>query len=55
MMSVREGGDQGSPVAADSATPAGKIWQELALKLDEAVQHRNATLDPTNIVKITTY
>ncbi len=55
MMSVREGGDQGNPVAADSATPAGKIWQELALKLDEAVQHRNATLDPTNIVKITTY
>ncbi len=55
MMSVREGGDQGKPAAADTNSPEAAIWKELAIKLDKAVEERNANLDPTNIVKITTY
>ncbi len=55
MMSVREGGDSGEPVAWDTESKAGKIWKNLAIELDKAVQQRNANLDPTNIVKITTY
>jgi ATP-binding protein involved in chromosome partitioning len=49
---IREGGDQGTPVALDDATPVGKAFDQLAGNMAQQVAIRNANLEPTKIVEI---
>ena len=49
---IREGGDEGKPVAADENSPMGKAFLDLAKNMIAQVEHRNAELDPTKKVKV---
>lgn len=52
VQSIREGGDNGRPSAADSDSIVGKSFAEVADKVIEGVEYRNAHLDPTKRVEI---
>ncbi|NMA73611.1 MAG: Mrp/NBP35 family ATP-binding protein [Bacteroidales bacterium] len=53
VQSIREGGDEGEPVALDENLVIGKAFAELARKVVEQVAIRNNELPPTQIVDIT--
>lgn len=52
VQSVREGGDNGNPIALSEETIIGKAFNDLATKVLDAVNDRNEKLDPTKVVKI---
>jgi len=52
VQSIREGGDNGSPVALDGNSPVGKAFDELAASVAQQIAIRNANLEPTKIVEI---
>ncbi len=54
VQSIRESGDNGNPVALDENSPVGKAFMELAQNTAQQVAIRNANLEPTKIVQITT-
>ncbi len=49
---IREGGDQGKPVAVDENSPMGRAFLEVAANTIKQVEQRNALLDPTKKVKV---
>ncbi|WP_163715915.1 Mrp/NBP35 family ATP-binding protein [Mangrovibacterium lignilyticum] len=49
---IREGGDEGTPVASDEHSPMGKAFLELAANTIREVERRNAEQDPTKKVKV---
>ena len=49
---IREGGDDGKPVAADETSAMGKAFGVLAANAIREVERRNAELDPTKKVKV---
>ena len=49
---IREGGDNGRPVAEDGNSPSGRAFMELARETARQVAIRNASADPTEIVQI---
>lgn len=51
---IRESGDEGNPVALDVNDPVGKAFVELGNNVAQQVAIRNANLEPTKIVEITT-
>ena len=53
MQSIREGGDDGKPVALNTESITGMAFDALADKVVEAVDKRNRDLPPTNIVEVT--
>jgi ATP-binding protein involved in chromosome partitioning len=52
VQSIREGGDDGKPVALKKDDPAGAAFLELAAETVKAVNLRNARQAPTKIVEI---
>ncbi len=52
VQSIREGGDNGNPIALDKDSIIGKAFNDLATKVLDAVNERNEKLDPTRVVKI---
>lgn len=50
---IREGGDNGRPVAADENSISGKAFMDLARETVRQVGIRNASADPTEIVQLT--
>ena len=50
--SIREGGDVGKPVSAESNTVTGLAFAEIAKKLERQVHIRNIQRAPTRKVKI---
>ncbi len=53
VQSIREGGDLGAPVAADSESILGQSFADLAGKVIEQTKLRNETMAPTQKVEIT--
>lgn len=53
VQSIREGGDEGKPPAADSATATGLAFAELARNVIRQLEIRNSLYEPTEKVKIT--
>ncbi len=53
VQSIREGGDDGKPVALNTDSITGMAFDALADKVVEAVEKRNRDLPPTNIVEVT--
>ena len=51
VQSICEGGDDGRPVALDENTVTGQAFAELARAVVEAVDRRNESLPPTQIVE----
>jgi len=49
---IREGGDEGTPVASDEASPMGRAFLELAANTIRETERRNAEQDPTKKVKV---
>jgi ATP-binding protein involved in chromosome partitioning len=49
---IREGGDEGKPVATDENSLMGKAFLDLAASTIRQVEQRNAQLDPTRKVKV---
>ena len=54
VQSIREGGDNGQPVALNSDSITGMAFAELADNVVAAVDKRNRELPKTGIVEITT-
>lgn len=54
VQSIREGGDEGKPVALNTNSITGIAFDQLADKVVEAVDKRNREQPPTHIVQITT-
>lgn len=54
VQSIREGGDEGAPVALNTDSVIGKAFGKLAQAVVEEVEKRNKNLAPTEIVQITT-
>ena len=54
VMSVREGGDNGKPVALQENNIAAEEFKKIAKNVIAAVKKRNETMEPTEMVKITT-
>lgn len=54
VQSIREGGDDGRPVALNADSQTAIAFTELAHKVVKRVAERNAEMAPTEIVKITT-
>lgn len=52
VQSIREGGDDGKPVALDDSTITGQAFAELAGKVIQQIDKRNAEMDPTQIVEM---
>lgn len=52
VQSIREGGDEGRPAAFSSDTVTSAAFLQLAEKVVERVNLRNATMDPTHRVEI---
>ena len=52
MQSIRESGDQGTPVALDSATITGSAFMQLAAAVVRQVDKRNIEKEPTRIVQV---
>lgn len=53
VQSIREGGDEGKPAAADTASITGQAFDQLAKKVVHQVHLRNIQRAPTKKVKIT--
>ncbi|HUI33396.1 MAG: Mrp/NBP35 family ATP-binding protein [Dysgonamonadaceae bacterium] len=53
VQSIREGGDDGKPVALNADSVTGMAFNELADNIVKAVDKRNRDLPPTNIVQVT--
>lgn len=53
VQSIREGGDEGRPVALDQNSITGMAFADLADSLVAAVDKRNQELDPTKKVEVT--
>lgn len=49
---VREGGDSGTPIAAQSDHPVKEIFDKIAQNLVRQVYIRNETLEPTRVIKL---
>lgn len=54
VQSIREGGDEGAPVALNEDAITGKAFMDLAENLVQQVDERNRGQAPTRIVEITT-
>lgn len=52
VQSIREGGDNGAPVALNSSSAIGKAFDDLAANVAQQIAIRNANMDPTKIVEI---
>lgn len=52
VQSIREGGDDGKPVALNTESITGMAFDALANKVVEAVEKRNRDLPPTSIVQV---
>ena len=52
VQSIREGGDDGKPVALNTDTITGMAFDRLADNVIEAVDKRNRDLPPTDIVEV---
>lgn len=52
VQSIREGGDSGEPVALKDDSMTAMAFAELAQKVVERVEHRNASMPETKIVEI---
>ena len=52
VQSIREAGDEGKPVSLDENTVMGKAFTELAQRVADGIEERNAKLDPTKKVEI---
>ncbi|MDR1646314.1 MAG: Mrp/NBP35 family ATP-binding protein [Tannerellaceae bacterium] len=52
VQSIREGADQGAPVALDPSNPAGQAFRDLAQSVVRQTEARNAQLPPTEQVRI---
>lgn len=52
VQSIREAGDAGQPAAMDINSVMGLAFADLAARVVAAVEHRNQTIDPTQIVEI---
>ncbi len=50
---IREGGDNGQPVATDELSITGKAFTELAQNLVEATNERNENMPPTKQLEVT--
>ncbi|NOX46658.1 MAG: Mrp/NBP35 family ATP-binding protein [Chlorobi bacterium] len=55
VQSIREAGDEGSPAALDEDSVEGKAFMALAQSVAQQTAIRNANLEPTKIVEITTH
>jgi ATP-binding protein involved in chromosome partitioning len=55
VQSIREAGDKGSPAALDENSVEGKAFMTLAKSVAQQTAIRNANLEPTKIVEITTH
>lgn len=55
VQSIRESGDKGLPAALDENTPSGQAFKVLAEELARQVAIRNAGMEATKPVEITTY
>ncbi len=53
VQSIREGGDEGIPVAANNDSVTGAAFTEIAKKMEHRVHIRNIQRAPTKVVKIT--
>ena len=53
VQSIREGGDEGLPVADNADSQTGRSFFELALATIEQLELRNQNLDPSQRVKVT--
>ena len=53
VQSIREGGDEGKPIAVNDNSILGLAFRELAGKVVEQVEIRNQTMDATKKVEIT--
>jgi ATP-binding protein involved in chromosome partitioning len=54
VQSVREAGDVGRPALLQDNTPVAELFKELASAVNQEVENRNTTLEPTKKVEITT-
>ena len=54
VQSIREGGDEGKPVALNSESITGAAFKLVAEEVVDQVTYRNENQDPTHIVEITT-
>lgn len=54
VQSVREAGDVGRPALLQENTPVAELFKELASAVNQEVENRNTTLEPTKKVEITT-
>ncbi len=54
VQSIRESGDSGMPEVLKENSPAGKVFEEVAQAVAQQVSVRNAGLEKTKIVQITT-
>jgi ATP-binding protein involved in chromosome partitioning len=52
VQSIREGGDAGEPAALNEASMTGLAFADLAQKVVECVEKRNATMPETKIVEM---
>ncbi|MEI7421116.1 MAG: Mrp/NBP35 family ATP-binding protein [Prolixibacteraceae bacterium] len=52
VMSIREGGDNGLPVAWDENSVTGMVFEQLAAEVIVQLEHRNIFFKPTEKVKI---
>ncbi len=53
VMSIREGGDNGLPVACDEESVTGMAFEKLAGELIKQLEYRNVFFEPTKKVKVT--
>lgn len=54
VQSVREAGDVGRPALLQDNTPVAELFKQLASAVNQEVENRNTTLEPTKKVEITT-
>jgi ATP-binding protein involved in chromosome partitioning len=52
VMSIREGGDCGVPVACNENTASGNAFKELAINVIRELEYRNENLKPTERVRV---
>lgn len=55
VQSIREAGDEGTPAAVNENSVEGKAFMKLAQSVAQQLAIRNANLEPTKIVEITTH
>lgn len=53
IQSIRESGDEGSPVALEDNTPIDRAFLKLAQSVAQQVAIRNANIEPSKIVEVT--